>query len=91
LTSAAQPYNGSGKHEGRRCLHPLQLLLPGFIVGRFVEISLTVAAILRRRSFADAALLRQKSFKPAPLLRQRSWVAAAVLRQNLVEACGERR
>jgi hypothetical protein len=66
-------------------------LLPGFIVGRFVEISLTVAAILRRRSFADAALLRQKSFKPAPLLRQRSWVAAAVLRQNLVEACGERR
>ena len=58
LTSAAQPYNGSGKHEGRRCLHPLQLLLPGFIVGRFVEISLAIAAILRRWSFVDAALLR---------------------------------
>jgi hypothetical protein len=66
-------------------------LLPGFIVGRFVEISLTFAAILRRRSFVDAALLRQKSFKPAPLLRQPSLAAAAVLRQNIVETCGDRR
>jgi hypothetical protein len=71
---------GSGKHEGRRCLHPLQFLLPGFIVGRFVEISLTAAAILRRRSFVDAALLRQPSL-----------AAAAVLRQNIVEVCGKRR
>jgi hypothetical protein len=66
-------------------------LLPGIIVGCFVEISLAVAANLRRRSFVDAALLRQESFKPAPLLRQCSLAAAAVVWQNIVEGCGERR
>jgi hypothetical protein len=44
LTSAAQPYNGSGKHEGRRGLHPLQLLLPRFIVGRCGK---SAAAVVR--------------------------------------------
>jgi hypothetical protein len=80
LTSAAQPYNGSGKHEA-------------YSADSFCcpDSSLAVAANLRRRSFVDAALLRQVSFKPAPLLRQCSLAAAAVVRQNIVEACGERR
>jgi len=80
LTGAAQPYNGSGKHEA-------------YSADSFCcpDLSLAVAANLRRRSFVDAARTRQKSFKPAPLLRQCSLAAAAVLRQNIVEACGERR